>query len=269
MVTQPLVAVVAGVLVAAMLTWPGRAHAQSTRAAAAVLVAESDPSPRGLSGEASGLARLWHEDPVVLWHHWRARRRPADLEAAALLLLDASVPALQAGLSPVVALRLAASGAPGAPGAPDPPGATSLELRRFLDELEGSHATGAPSSHAWVDLAQRSGSAALAFVAGAWRLSETTGAPLAVAVERAAVGLRDLQSRRRRVAVAVAGPRATVFVLTVLPFTGPLFGLVCGVSPAELYLGSPLALVSLGFGLVLAALGRLWCRRLIRSAVGP
>lgn len=264
MVTQPLVAVVAGVLVVAMLIWPGRANAQSTRAAAAVLVAESSSATRGVGGaEASGLARLWHEDPVVLWHHWRARRRPADLEAAALLLLDASVPALQAGLSPVVALRLAASGAP------DAPGATSLELRCFLDALEASHATGAPSSHAWVDLAQRSGSAPLAFVAGAWRLSETTGAPLAVAVERAAVGLRDLQSRRRRVAVAVAGPRATVFVLTVLPLTGPLFGLVCGVSPAELYLGSPLALASLGFGLVLAALGRLWCRRLIRSAVGP
>lgn len=265
---------VTAVLVTAVLMWPAHPGSRSTRAAAEIFAIERYPclpeDGGGISGgPATGSSRaagLWRADPVALWRFWRAQRRPADLEAEALVLLDACVPALQAGLTPVMALQLAASSTPGTGGAS---GASSSQLSQFLTDLASAHATGAPPSQAWVSLATRSGSAPIGFVAGAWRLSETTGAPLAVAASRAATGLRDLQARRRRVAVAVAGPRATVLVLTVLPLTGPLFGLACGLSPAQLYLGSPLALASVGVGLVLAGLGRLWCRRLIRTAVGP
>ena len=126
-----------------------------------------------------------------------------------------------------------------------------------------------PVSPVWTEWARRSASAELALVAAAWRLTETTGAPLAFAVDRAVRSLVDARTRRGKVAVAVAGPRATVTVLTVLPLTGPVFGMACGIDPAALYLGSPVATGSAGFGVALVWGGRAWCRRMIRNAVRP
>lgn len=244
---------------AAVLLWPAGSSAQRLGRALSPVSTRAPIGP-GSPGPLGWFSRLWNDDPVEIFRRWRAKRRPGDVEGAALAFLDAAAPALRAGLTPMAALRLAVGTSPGQP---------SAEGQRFLDEFEAAAVSGQPASEAWSRLATRSGSRPLAFVAGAWRLSERTGAPLAVAVERAAEGLRDARTRRRRVAVAVAGPRATVLVLTVLPLTGPLFGLACGLSPAELYLGSPLALVSVAFGVILLMLGRLWCRRLVRSAVGP
>ncbi len=111
-----------------------------------------------------------------------------------------------------------------------------------------------------------SGSADLAFVASAWRLSESTGAPLAEAVDRAAAQLRSGLSRRRRLAAAIAGPRATVTLLTALPLSGPLLGLACGLSPSALYLSSAPAAGSALIGAFLTVLGRWWCTRIVRAA---
>lgn len=245
-------------VVGAVLLWPGR---PSTRRAheALTLVTARPPDEQGSSGALGRLNALWNDDPVQAFGRWRASRHAGDVEAAALALLDAAGPGLHAGLTPAAAVRLAATSAHGLP---------SVELRQFVEGLEHAALMGLPASGAWVDLAARSGSGPIAFVAGAWRLSEVTGAPLAEAVERAAEALRDARARQRRVAVAVAGPRATVFVLTALPLTGPLFGLACGLSPLELYLGSSLAAVSVGAGVILVVVGRLWCRRLVRTAVG-
>ena len=121
----------------------------------------------------------------------------------------------------------------------------------------------------WGQWGARSGSAELALVAAAWQLSETTGAPLSFAVDRAVRGLLDARARRRKVAVAVAGPRATVTVLTVLPLTGPLFGLAVGIDPRALYLDSGLATACVAAGLVLVWAGRVWCTRMVRKAVLP
>lgn len=239
---------------AAVAAWPGRARLGLGQLALRPPDDNADHEP------ASGLRALWHDDPVEVARRWRRRRRPVAVEAGVLALLDAVAPALQAGLTPSAAIEVALEGG-GRPGAG--------ELRRFLDRLESVCAQGLPATDAWRELAARSGSQPVAFVAAAWGLSEATGAPLAVAVERAAESLRDAASRRRRVAVAVAGPRATVLVLTVLPLTGPLFGLAAGVPPVELYVGSPLALTSAVVGSVLVLLGRAWCRRMIRSAVAP
>jgi tight adherence protein B len=126
-----------------------------------------------------------------------------------------------------------------------------------------------PTSPVWAQWAARSASQELALVAAAWRLSESTGAPLVSAVDRAVRGLLDARTRRGKVAVAVAGPRATVTVLTLLPLTGPLFGLACGIDPATLYLGSPVATVSVLLGLLLVSVGRVWCTRMVRRAVRP
>jgi Flp pilus assembly protein TadB len=124
-------------------------------------------------------------------------------------------------------------------------------------------------SPVWAQWAARTGSSELALVSAAWQLSETTGAPLSFAVDRAVRGLLDARARRRKVAVAVAGPRATVTVLTILPLTGPLFGLAAGIGPRDLYLRTPLATVCVTAGLGLVWAGRVWCSRMVRRAVRP
>jgi tight adherence protein B len=178
------------------------------------------------------------------------------LTGAALALLEGVAPALRAGLPPATALHLAAS-------------VMTLDDRattQLLGALDDAAVAGRPVAPVWRDAAVRTRSRELAFVGAAWQLSESTGAPLADAVDRAVAMLRAARERQRRVAVAVAGPQATVTVLTVLPLTGPLFALACGVGPVELYVHNTLAGLSAAVGLALIWLGRWWCRRMVASA---
>ncbi|MBC9822464.1 type II secretion system F family protein [Terrabacter sp. MAHUQ-38] len=226
---------------------------------------------------------LWQQDPVDLYRRWRLRRRPGELVDDVLDLLRGIAPGLESGLTPSRAIDLAATSGLG-------PDRVALARQAVLARRRRTTARGAsagqdidllvgqllhvaehaqPLSPIWAEWAQRSASAELRLVAAAWRLSERTGAPLASAVDRAVRGLLDARARRGKVAVAVAGPRATVTVLTVLPLTGPLFGMACGIDPVTLYLGSPVATISAASGITLGWAGRAWCRRMIRSAVRP
>ncbi len=224
------------------------------------------------------MARLWRADPVELARQWRLRRRPDDLLAGALDLLSGIGAGLEAGLPPGRAIELAATSVVGAdrvalatgvgPRDTQPSAATSVPaVAGLAGDLVRAGRLVRPVSVVWDDWAGRSGSDELAFVAAAWRLSERTGAPLAAAVERAARGLRDVRRRRGRVSAAVAGPRATVTVLTALPLAGPLLGLACGVDPGTLYLGSPLSSAAVVAGAGLAVLGRWWCSRMVRAVL--
>ena len=141
------------------------------------------------------------------------------------------------------------------------------ELERLTGSLTAAAARGEGLAPVWAEWARLTRAPEIAFVASAWALSEQHGAPLAVAVERGAAGLREARARQRRVQVAVAGPRATVTVLTVLPLTGPAFGLACGIDPVTLYLGSPVGAASATVGVALIVIGRLWCGRMVRRAV--
>ena len=261
------------------------------------VAAVDDPGPASSVPGPS----VWQQDPVDLYRRWRLRRRPGDLLDDVLDLLRGIGPGLGAGLTPSRAIELAASSTLGVErvqvarqtherragrltGADTPrrrpwwSGRVSRHERRGpagadIDQLVGAlldaSDRAAPTSPVWGDWATRSASPELALVAAAWRLSETTGAPLASAVDRAVRGLLDARSRRSKVAVAVAGPRATVSVLTLLPLTGPLFGLACGIDPATLYLGSPIATLSVVLGIFLVWVGRVWCTRMVRRAVRP
>ncbi len=145
--------------------------------------------------------------------------------------------------------------------------APGTDVDRLVGSLTAAAHRGVGLADVWAQWARLTRSPDLAFVASAWALSEHHGAPLAVAVDRAAAGLREARARRRRVAVAVAGPKATVTVLTLLPLAGPAFGAACGIDPATLYLGSPLAATGALVGLALIIVGRLWCQAMIRRAV--
>ncbi|MEW1954437.1 hypothetical protein [Terrabacter sp. NPDC080008] len=279
-------AVLAALLLAtAVLLWPRRRPGS---------FAFAGPAPHATAGQMarsgadSGDTRsLWQEDPVELFRRWRLRRRPGVLVDDVLELLRGIGPALEAGLTPARAIELSATSTLGADRVARgreavgssrgrrrargerPAGPPTADIDRLVGALlEGSH-RGEPTSQVWTEWARRSASAELALVAAAWRLSETTGAPLASAVQRAVRGLLDARARRGKVAVAVAGPRATVTVLTLLPLSGPLFGLACGVGPSRLYLGSPVATACAVGGLVLVWTGRVWCSRMVRGAVTP
>ena len=276
------VGVAAGLLVVlAVLAWPRRrwVRAARTRDVLAFGPGGSAPPAAPESGGARAtLARLWRADPVELARAWRLRRRPDDLLAGALDLLSGIGAGLEAGLPAGRAIELAATSVVGADqvalatgegrGAAQPLMSVPVpSVAGLAGDLVRAGRLVRPASAVWDDWAARSGSDELAFVAAAWRLSERTGAPLAAAVERAARGLRDVRRRRGRVASAVAGPRATVTVLTALPLAGPLLGLACGVDPRTLYLGSPLSTASVVVGAGLAVLGRWWCGRMVRGVL--
>lgn len=98
-----------------------------------------------------------------------------------------------------------------------------------------------------------------------WYVAEAAGAPAADMLERFAVSRREVADAERERAVALAGPRATVTVLTWLPAAGLGLALLIGADPLTLLASGP-GMVSLVSGAVLLAAGRLWMTRLLRRA---
>lgn len=181
----------------------------------------------------------------------RGRRRARAMEEALGDLLELVSAPLRAGVAP--ARALAAAGAVQGAG----------PLARAVEALVAASARGDPLAPVWEEQAARTGSDAMAFVARAWALSERTGAPLADAIDTAVEVLRDRRRAEERLAAAVAGPRASMAVLCLLPLSGPVVGLACGVGPRQLYLGSPAATASALTGLALAGLAVWWSRRIL------
>ena len=238
-------------LMAAMgvLLWPdrfGRRRLAILSTSASVLVPQAAPGS------------TWER-----MHRWRPGRRAAGFSALDLLgLLEAIAPALEAGMAPDSALRIAADARSGS-GRPDP-------LADLARTMASAAADGASLGSLWREAAESSRSAELLLLGQAWSLTEDMGAPLAQAVRTTAGLLEARIAHERRLAGAVAGAKATVNVLTVLPIGGPLVALVLGIGPGELYGGSRLTQGSLALGLCLAGIGRWWVRRMVRAvACGP
>lgn len=108
----------------------------------------------------------------------------------------------------------------------------------------------------------------VAFLAAAWSLADDLGAPAAGAARTCALVLRDRAAAQGRRRTVEAGPRASMWLLTMLPLGGPLVGVMLGLPVAELY-GRPAALASAGLGGGLTALGWWWSRALLRRAARP
>ncbi len=85
-------------------------------------------------------------------------------------------------------------------------------------------------------------------------------------METVARVMRRSMHVRHRQDAALAGPRATMRLLTALPLAGPLCGWAFGFDPVELYAAGPLQLIVTGVGLALLGAGWLWCRTLIAKA---
>lgn len=108
----------------------------------------------------------------------------------------------------------------------------------------------------------------LSVLARAWRLSETTGAAASHTTGAAAASIRSRLAAARRLESALAGPRASMRLLTALPLCGPVVGLLIGVDPAALY-GTATALAAGLTGVLLTAGGWWWSATLVRRAGRP
>jgi tight adherence protein B len=105
----------------------------------------------------------------------------------------------------------------------------------------------------------------LSGMAAVWTVSERSGAPAADMILRYAAAQRDALDAERERQIAMAGPKSTVRVLSWLPLIGIGLGLLIGVKPVELVSGLP-GQLSIGGGIVLYALGRLWMRTMMFKA---
>ncbi|XVX20876.1 type II secretion system F family protein [Actinomycetota bacterium] len=229
-----LPAVAAVLLAVAVALWPGRASALPQR-----------PRP-GTEARTSIVTRV----RALL----RSRRgAAADIGVGEIAdLAEALAPCLAAGLPPAQALAIASESAP-------------ASLAPLVGRLEVAAARGEPLGPEWrSEPATHSG-----LIGRAWTLSERLGSPLAGAVATAAAVLRAQEADSRRVAAAASGPRASMWLLTLLPAVGPGVGWLLGLSPQELYGSSAAAPACLAAGVGLTVVGWWWSRRLLRRALEP
>jgi len=98
-----------------------------------------------------------------------------------------------------------------------------------------------------------------------WEVAESAGAPAADVLTRYAHSRREIADAERERVVALAGPQATVTVLTWLPAAGMGLALLIGADLRTL-LASPVGLASIGGGIVLLACGRVWMKRMLERA---
>ena len=112
----------------------------------------------------------------------RRRRRRPRTRADLLRVVEAVLPALEAGLTPGAALGLAAEVAPG--------GERERDDRCWSADSPGSAPQGLPIGPLWAQAAAAAQSPELRLLAQAWSLTEDLGAPLAEAVRTTAGLLR-------------------------------------------------------------------------------
>ncbi|WP_197359687.1 type II secretion system F family protein [Streptomyces clavuligerus] len=187
----------------------------------------------------------------------RARRREAERarRADAVIALCGAVAAeLRAGIQPGPAL-LSAAGATDALGtAGAPVGAAA----RF----------GGDVPRALREAAREPGADGLAGVAACWRVAVDGGAGLAAALDRLEEALRADRDQREELRAQLAGARATVGLLALLPVVALAMGWALGADPLRVLLHTPAGLLCLLLGGALEAAGLWWAARIVRAVSG-
>lgn len=105
-------------------------------------------------------------------------------------------------------------------------------------------------------------------LAACFEIAGASGCPLADVLARFAAQLEvedDAEAARQ---TALAGPKATVTLLTWLPLLGLGLGICLGVDPLAMLVGTPVGVAALAAGILLTVAGRIWSARLVLSAAG-
>jgi len=124
---------------------------------------------------------------------------------------------------------------------------------------------GMPSGRVWRVLVEQAGSDTPQWriLTAAWTLAHESGAPLAETLDRLEGALRSLAKLAERRSVLLAGPRATIRLVTALPPLAAALGTALGFDPLPA-LRSPLGWAALVSGGLLMALGIRWSRGMAR-----
>ncbi|SDX38369.1 tight adherence protein B [Arthrobacter sp. cf158] len=185
-----------------------------------------------------GASRLWEE----LWLVHGARstvdtgRDPtpeqgtAVLSRESLMVLDAARAASTVGNSPAQAIRGAAA---------------RVYPRR-----------GSSERRVWMEMA------------ACLEVAECSGCPLAGLLARFAAQLEAEEDAEAARQTALAGPKATVRLLSWLPVFGLVLGMALGVDPLGILLENIVGIATFAAGLLLTVAGRVWSSRLVTSAAG-
>ncbi|UXM90969.1 type II secretion system F family protein [Paenarthrobacter sp. JL.01a] len=99
-------------------------------------------------------------------------------------------------------------------------------------------------------------------------VAEASGCPLADLLTRFAAQLEAEEDAEAARQTALAGPKATVRLLSWLPLFGLVLGMVLGVDPLGILLGNPWGVATFAAGLLLTVAGRIWSSKLVTAAAG-
>jgi tight adherence protein B len=99
----------------------------------------------------------------------------------------------------------------------------------------------------------------------AWGIAERSGVALAEVIGHVAEDIDAELERGRAVSLALAGPRATAFMLSGLPVLGLALGHAMGARPLSFLLGEGRVVTAIG--LALDAGGLWWTQRMIARAL--
>jgi len=197
------------------------------------------------------------------------RAEAAAFRAEVARVIRSSSAELRAGVEPVAALRAATGG-------------TSLHHPLGVPPARGG-AWGMDASGPWVGIhvadavdvsaalqsaASTPGGESLADVAAAWHLAEQAGAPLAAILDRMAGAMQSEVELDREVAAEAEPARATARLMAGLPIFGLGLGLLLGVNPVAVLLGSGSGVACLVGGLALACCGVWWIERIVSALDG-
>ena len=239
----------------------GRLRSRLVRAN--IVPARSDPALQdvpllihqltGLLAAGRSPHQLW-ADAAALQLGVRGTGPNALLAARLLPVLEAAAQAASLGLSPVPVFR-AAAGAGGETGG-------SRRTRAVRGGAPRTAIGGAGHAHlslegVWSELA------------ACVSVSERSGAPLVGVLSRYAAQLEGGLDQQAARETALAGPQATVRLLTWLPAGGLGLGYLLGADPVAVLAGSPLGWLAAAAGIALFLIAGFWSRTLVRRAAGP
>lgn len=221
----------------------GRLALPALAGVAVAVVASADPTRAALVAVVAG-ALL---SGARLTSRRRQRHRARARADVAVEQIEALASELRSGRPALPALRHCAGQWP------------ALDAAARAAELGGD------VPQAWRELAGEPGAEALAQVAAAWQVSESTGAAMAPTLDRVARTARDARAVDRTVETELATATATARLVAALPVVVLVTATGLGGDPWRFLLATPAGLVCLGVGVVLAHLGLSWVERIAQG----
>lgn len=217
-------------------------------------------SPSGLGGDAGGPARPLAAGWGAWWRASRGvRARRGSRHPWVADLAEVTAVGLDAGLDLASAALVAAR-------SPSLRAAAPWLVAHLTTSVEAGNGVAVlGDTGATLSSQERSD---LRMLEAAWRLAEDAGAATAVVTAAAASSIRARHAAAERASVVAAGPRASMWLLSMLPLAGPLAAVLVGIGPGTLY-GTDAARASALAGLLLTATGWWWSRRLLLQAQRP